>query len=128
MESYRRIIKYAMLCLTKVIRHLPKAAVHVMPGYKVIRRKQMKMIVNIPTSLYCNLDKIVGGSAASKRIIDCVKRGKTVEGLIAEIEDVKYIMNEIIKNQGRDDLINFVNGLNQCLIIIDQYCKENANE
>ena len=23
---------------------------------------------------------------------------------------------------------NFVNGLNQCLIIIDQYCRENANE
>lgn len=88
----------------------------------------MKMIVNIPTSLYCNLGKIVGGSAASKRIIDCVKCGKTVEGLIAEIEDVKYIMNEIIKNQGRDDLINFVNGLNQCLIIIDKYCRENANE
>ena len=88
----------------------------------------MRMIINLPNSLYCNLDKIVGGSAASKRILDCVKNGKTIEGLIAEIEDVKYIMNEIIKNQGRDDLIVFVNGLNQCLIIIDKYCRENKNE
>ena len=39
----------------------------------------------------------------------------------AEIEEVKAIMNEEIIKNNRKDLINFVNGLNQSLIIIDKY-------
>ena len=42
----------------------------------------------------------------------------------AEIEQVKSIMNEEIINNNRKDLINFVNGLNQSLIIIDKYKAE----
>jgi len=42
----------------------------------------------------------------------------------AEIEQVKSIMNEEIINHDRKDLINFVNGLNQSLVIIDKYTAE----
>ncbi len=35
----------------------------------------MKVIIDIPNSLYANLPKIVNGSIASKRILDCVKNG-----------------------------------------------------
>lgn len=35
----------------------------------------MKIEIDIPNSLYANLSKITNGSAASKRILDCVKNG-----------------------------------------------------
>lgn len=35
----------------------------------------MKIVIDIPKSLYANLPKIVNGSIASKRILDCVKNG-----------------------------------------------------
>ena len=41
-----------------------------------------------------------------------------------EIEQVKSIMNEEIIDHNRKDLINFVNGLNQSLVIIDKYKAE----
>ena len=46
----------------------------------------------------------------------------------AEIEQVKSIMNEEIINHDRKDLINFVNGLNQSLTIIDKYKTETELE
>ena len=46
----------------------------------------------------------------------------------AEIEQVKSIMNEEIINHDRKDLINFVNGLNQSLAIIDKYKAESENK
>ncbi len=42
----------------------------------------------------------------------------------AEIEQVKSIMNEEIINHDRKDLINFIKGLNQSLMIIDKYKTE----
>lgn len=45
----------------------------------------------------------------------------TLDKIRAEIEQVKSIMNEEIINHDRIDLINFVNGLNQSLVIIDKY-------
>lgn len=35
----------------------------------------MELIIDIPNSIYANLPKIVNGSIASKRILDCVKNG-----------------------------------------------------
>ena len=35
----------------------------------------MQIVIEIPNSIYANLSKIVNGSNASKRIIDCVKNG-----------------------------------------------------
>lgn len=46
----------------------------------------------------------------------------------AEIEQVRSIMNEEIINKNRKDLINFVNGLNQSLVIIDKYKAERSGE
>ena len=36
----------------------------------------MKLIIDIPNSLYANLAKIGNGSIAGKRIVECVKHGK----------------------------------------------------
>lgn len=46
---------------------------------------------------------------------------EVLEDIKAEIEQVKAIMNEEIIEHDRKDLINFVNGLNQCLCIIDKH-------
>ena len=46
----------------------------------------------------------------------------------AEIEQVKSIMNEEIINNDRKDLINFVNGLNQTLAIIDKHKTESEDK
>ena len=35
----------------------------------------MQIVIDIPNSIYANFPKIVNGSIASKRILDCVKRG-----------------------------------------------------
>ena len=48
---------------------------------------------------------------------------KVLDKIGDEIEQIKAIMNEEIINNNRKDLINFVNGLNQSLIIIDKYRK-----
>lgn len=45
-----------------------------------------------------------------------------------EIEQVKSIMNEEIIDHNRKDLINFVNGLNQSLVIIDKYKESEDKE
>lgn len=44
-----------------------------------------------------------------------------IEQIRADIEQVKAIMNEEIIERDRKDLINFVNGINQCLLIIEQH-------
>ena len=45
-----------------------------------------------------------------------------------EIEQVKSIMNEEIIDHNRKDLINFVNGLNQSLVIIYKYKESEVKE
>ena len=47
-----------------------------------------------------------------------------VDRMIDEIEAVKAVMNEEIREHDRKDLINFVNGINQCLVIIEKYRNE----
>lgn len=50
-----------------------------------------------------------------------------LDKIMEEIEQVKDIMNEEIIDHSRKDLINFVNGLNQSLVIIDKYKAESEN-
>lgn len=38
----------------------------------------MKLLVEIPNSLYSNLSKIERGSVASKRVLDCVRNGQVL--------------------------------------------------
>ena len=47
-----------------------------------------------------------------------------VDRMIDEIEAVKAVMNEEIREHDRKDLINFFNGINQCLVIIEKYRNE----
>ena len=49
-----------------------------------------------------------------------------IDKIRAEIEQIKSIMNEEIINNNRKDLINFVNGLNQSLVIVDKYKSESV--
>ena len=45
-----------------------------------------------------------------------------LEDIKTEIEQVRTVMDDEIIEHDRKDLINFVNGLNQCLCIIDKHC------
>lgn len=56
-----------------------------------------------------------------KRLLE---REAVLDKIRAEIEQIKSIMNEEIINNNRKDLINFVNGLNQSLVIVDKYKTE----
>ena len=60
--------------------------------------------------------------------IDTMRKYQKLERVfdktIAEIEQVKSIMNDEIINHNRKDLINFINGLNQSLMIFDKYRRE----
>lgn len=53
-----------------------------------------------------------------------IRQEPILDKIIAEIEQVRLIMDDEIKNHDRKDLINFVNGLNQSLMIIDKYKAE----
>lgn len=55
-------------------------------------------------------------------------REKVLDKIMEEIEQVKAIMNEEIINNNRKDLINFVNGLNQSLVIVERYKAESEEE
>ena len=60
--------------------------------------------------------------------IDTMRKYQKLERVfdktIAEIEQVKSIMNDEIINHNRKDLINFINGLNQSLMVFDKYRRE----
>lgn len=49
---------------------------------------------------------------------------EVLDKIRTEIETVKSIMNDEIINHNRKDLINFVNGLDQSLMVIDKYKSE----
>lgn len=51
-----------------------------------------------------------------------------VDKMVEEIKSVKDVMNEEIIEHDRKDLINFVNGINQCLVIIEKYTNEESKE
>ena len=101
----------------------------------------MKLTIDIPERIYLNAkeDFLCGGDILVKAIKNgtphetitefadrCKECGreKVLDKIRAEIEQVKSIMNEEIINHDRKDLINFVNGLNQSLVIIDKYTAE----
>lgn len=53
----------------------------------------MQIVIDIPNSIYANLPKIVNGSIASKRILDCVKNGTPLpkgHGDLVDRNDLKY--------------------------------------
>ena len=63
------------------------------------------------------------GQAHGKQIIL-----EKVKDAITQIENVKSVMNEEIIEHNRKDLINFINGINQCLCILERHLREELNE
>ena len=71
-----------------------------------------------------NMCDEISDDAYKKIVCHCEEQEPTsiiLDKIRAEIEQVKSIMNEEIINHDRKDLINFINGLNQSLMIIDKY-------
>lgn len=56
----------------------------------------MQIVIDIPNSIYANLSKIVNGSIASKRILDCVKNGTPLPKEHGRLIDADDIDNHII--------------------------------
>ena len=56
----------------------------------------MELIIDIPNSIYANLPKIVNGSIASKRILDCVKNGTPLPKGHGRLIDADDLDNHII--------------------------------
>ena len=65
---------------------------------------------------------------ALEMAIKVLEQEPILDKIRAKIEQVKSIMNEEIINHDRKDLINFVNGLNQSLVIIDKYKAESEDK
>ncbi len=63
-----------------------------------------------------------------KLVLELLEQEPILDKIRAEIEQVKSIMNDEIINNNRKDLINFVNGLNQSLVIIDKYKTESEDK
>lgn len=74
--------------------------------------------------ILANIDRRVCDDELSEALdmaIKALEQQPILDKISTEIEQVKSIMNEEIINNNRKDLINFVNGLNQSLMIIDKY-------
>ena len=90
----------------------------------------MQIVIDIPKSLYANLQKIQNGSIAAKRILECVRNGKSVmyysqvEGITPTVVEPKTDVLDKIRaeidsyysdNRDRND------GLYIAMRIIDKY-------
>lgn len=68
----------------------------------------MELVIDIPKSLYANLQKIQNGSIAAKRILECVRNGKSVmyypqvEGITPTVVDPN---TDCISRQAAIDVI-----------------------
>ena len=74
--------------------------------------------------ILANIDRRVCDDELSEALdmaIKALEQESVLDKIKAEIEQVKSIMNDEIINHNRKDLINFINGLNQSLMIIDKY-------
>ena len=56
----------------------------------------MKLIIDIPNSLYANLPKIQIGTVASKRLLDCVKNGIPLPKGHGDLKDVEKLKNAFV--------------------------------
>lgn len=59
----------------------------------------MKMVIELPNSLYANLHKITNGTAASKRILDCVKEGVPIPKGHGRLIDANAYRGEMLKSR-----------------------------
>ena len=59
----------------------------------------MELIIEIPNSIYANLPKIVNGSIASKRILDCVKNGTPLPKGHGRLIDADAVYDDFEKGE-----------------------------
>ena len=90
----------------------------------------MKLVIDIDENLYSYITKedAVYFPDDGGELFEAVKNGTPLDKIRAEIEQVRSIMDEEIINHNRKDLINFVNGLIQSLMIIDKYRAESEEK
>ena len=83
----------------------------------------MKYVIDMPDEIVQDIkENYIGNDVVYCNIrYTATPLEEVLEDIKAEIEQVKAIMNEEIIEHDRKDLINFVNGLNQCLCIIDKH-------
>lgn len=86
----------------------------------------MDEIRNVPTIIEADTES--EDEEAFNMAIKALEQGSILDKIREEIEQVKSIMNEEIIDNNRKDLINFVNGLDQSLAIIDKYKVESEDE
>ena len=68
-----------------------------------IKENIMRLIIDIPNSLYANLPKIQNGSIACKRILGCVQNGTPLpkgHGRLIDADDVDNITVVCASNGG----------------------------
>jgi hypothetical protein len=75
-----------------------------------------------------NFDRSTMVNTALDMAVKALEQEPVLDKISTEIEQVKSIMNEEIINHNRKDLINFINGLNQSLLIIDKYKGESEDK
>lgn len=74
----------------------------------------MKIVVEIPNSLYANLQKIQNGSIASSRILNAVKNGKPLPKGHGSLKDEYTIIKALQEKAERPSIkknLDTVNGL-----------------
>ena len=84
----------------------------------------MNVIIHMLEPQYDN-DRV---EEAVDMAIKALEQEPILDKIRAEIKRVMSIMDDEIKNHDRKDLINFVNGLNQSLMIIDKYKAESEDK
>ena len=67
----------------------------------------MEIVIKIPKSIYANLSKIVNGSNASKRVLDCVKNGTPLpkgHGRLIDISPYEQWFNPVVQYDDGDHI------------------------
>ncbi len=78
----------------------------VIEGYKESEDEQMKMVIELPNSLYANLHKITNGTGASKRILDCAKKGVPIPKGHEILVDANVYLNSKEADFSKDTICN----------------------
>lgn len=91
----------------------------------------MKLVIDISEETYNLVKKYVSDGITNPLKI-CIANGTQLSEVLGEIkgeiEQVKVIMNEQVYEHERKDLIHFINGMNQCLCIIDSHISGKEQE
>ena len=83
----------------------------------------MKLIIDIPNSLYANLAKIRNGSIANRRILDSVKNGTPLDDVKAKIRAKHF---HIVEKNDFDNGRTYA--YEECISILDNIGKAESEK